>query len=600
VPATTTAEDLLARHRSSSTLPRALARSLLLLPVVSLLLAGTAQAAGDPIMPLDQVRSGMRCTGYSVIRGTAIASFDVEIIDVVSNDRAARAPRILFRVSGPAIDPTGIGPGFSGSPIYCDNGDGVRRNIGAISEGIGEYGSKTALATPIERILGEPVDPPASTRYAPRTFDRARLLAGPLSVTGLSAPLAGVLRRAGARAGRSVYAAPGRPRAAEFPQQALRPGSAFAIGLASGDISAGSVGTISYVDGDRVWGFGHPLDGAGRRALFLQDAYVYTVVNNPVAAGEDVTTYKLAAPGHNLGTLTNDGLSAVAGRLGALPASFPLKVNAKDLDTGRTESAQVQIADEREIGQPTGVSGLSLVAPLAVGQAAATILQGAPARQSGKLCMSIVVRERKRPLGFCNAYVGGGGNAALAGAPMIADAAQAVGALDSFLFGPLHVTAVSVELGLRRTLRQAYLTGIDAPRVLRRGRSARIRVRFRRVDGPQETRTVALRVPRSALRGSRRLRLTGAAADAEGGAGSDLTEIFALALGDGGGEGGDETGPRTLDALAKDIAGIHRYDGVTASLRAPGGRGDGPRERRLFRDATLRLSGTASTAVTVR
>ena len=68
--------------------------------------------------------------------------------------------RILFRVSGPAVDATGIGPGFSGSPIYCPDGAGVSRVIGAISESINEYGGKVALATPIEAIIGTPVDVP--------------------------------------------------------------------------------------------------------------------------------------------------------------------------------------------------------------------------------------------------------------------------------------------------------------------------------------------------------------------------------------------------------------------------------------------------------
>jgi len=580
--------------------PRALTRSLLLAPLAVLALAGDAQAAGDPIMPLDQVRSGMRCTGLSVVRGTEIASFDVEIIDVVSNDRAARAPRILFRVSGPAIDPTGIGPGFSGSPIYCDNGDGVRRNIGAISEGIGEYGGKTALATPIENILGEPVDQPRSTRYAPQTFARSRPLAAPLSVSGLSAPLTDLVRRAGVRAGRAVYAVPGRPRAADFPKQTLRPGSAFAVGLATGDLTAGAVGTVAYVDGDRVWGFGHPLDGAGRRALFLQDAYVYTVVNNPVAAGAEIVTYKLAAPGHDLGTLTSDGLSAVAGRLGALPASIPVKVTAKDLDTDRVETTEVQVADERDIGEPTGFSALGTVGPLAVGQAAATILKSAPSRQSGTMCMQITLRERKKPLRFCNTYVGGGGNAAFAGGPMIADAAQAIGAIDAFLFGPIHITGIEVDLGLRRSLRQGFLTKMEAPRTLRRGRTAKVKLSYRQIDGPVQTRTISIKVPRDAPRGQRRLRLTGTEADALGGDSLDLTELFSVALGDDFG-GGFDPGPQTLDALAKEISRIHRYDGVTASF---GSRGDddedGPREREVFRDPELRLSGSVSDRVSVR
>ena len=131
----------------------------------ALAVPAVASAQGDPIMPLSQVQRGMHCTALSVIRGTDISSFDAEVLDVIVGDAADDA-RILIRVCGPAVDATGIGPGFSGSPIYCPDGDGVARVIGAISEGIGEYGNKVALATPIEQMLGEPVD--AAVRGAPR------------------------------------------------------------------------------------------------------------------------------------------------------------------------------------------------------------------------------------------------------------------------------------------------------------------------------------------------------------------------------------------------------------------------------------------------
>jgi hypothetical protein len=49
----------------------------------------------------------------------------------------------------------------------------------------------------------------------------------------------------------------------------------------SGAIPLGAAGTVTYVDGQTVYAFGHELDGAGRRSLLLQDAYVYYVVNNP-------------------------------------------------------------------------------------------------------------------------------------------------------------------------------------------------------------------------------------------------------------------------------------------------------------------------------
>src|SRR4051794_32147735 len=130
--------------------------------------------AGDPVMPLSQVHSGMHCTGYSVVRGTDISSFDVEVLDVVDGDPNEDGPRILVQVSGPAVDSTGIGPGFSGSPIYCDDGTGTQRNIGAISESIGEYGGKVVLATPIEAILANSPDAPHETGEGATSARRTR------------------------------------------------------------------------------------------------------------------------------------------------------------------------------------------------------------------------------------------------------------------------------------------------------------------------------------------------------------------------------------------------------------------------------------------
>src|SRR3954447_25435045 len=120
--------------------------------------------AADPIMPLSQVKSGMRCTGYSVVHGIDISTFDVEVMGVVAGAASDPEPRILVKVSGPAVEPWGIAEGFSGSPVLCPDDQGVMRNIGALAYGVGQYGDAIGLATPIELILGEPVDPPTSAR----------------------------------------------------------------------------------------------------------------------------------------------------------------------------------------------------------------------------------------------------------------------------------------------------------------------------------------------------------------------------------------------------------------------------------------------------
>jgi hypothetical protein len=567
---------------------------------LALLAAAAPARAGDPIMALSDVRAGMACTGYSVIKGTAISSFAVTIEDVVSgaaNGDAQASPRLLVKVSGPAVDATGVGPGFSGSPIYCPGDDGIPRVAGAISESLGQYGGTVVLATPIEAILGEPVDPPAAARAAPALLRSARPLAAPLSIGGLATPVARVVRRAAAKAGRTVYTVPLAPRAAG-PAPPLQPGSAMAVGLASGDITAGAVGTVAYVDGDRVWAFGHPFDSAGRRDLFLQDAYVYTVVNNPLGT-EDASTYKLAAPGADVGTLTSDGINAVAGHLGTLPDRFPLRIVARDEDTNRVQTTAVQLADENAIGLPSGSSALSAIGPMALAESAYSILGSAPARVSGSMCVRFAVEGRRRPMRFCNTYVGGGAGQDLAGAPLVADLGEAVALIDAYDVAPLRLTGVDADVKLRRGLLQAFLLSASGPHRVRQGSTVHLRITARRVRGGLLHRTIAVHVPRNQRRGSYDLTLTGTPTDEVSSDGSsdvsvDLSNVLDLT-------GESSTNPPTsLDDLADRIAAIHRYDGVTASFRRPGeGPGDGPPERPAYRDPRLRITGSASVRVRV-
>jgi hypothetical protein len=559
------------------------------------LLFATPAMAGDPIMSLGDVHAGMSCTGYSVVRGTDIDSFGVEVLDIVDDSASGEGPRILVKVSGPAVDETGVGPGFSGSPIYCPDGAGVARNIGAISESVGEYGGKVVLATPIEAILGNPVDAPHPTP-ATAAIARARPLAAPLTVTGLSPRLGNALQRAAARRGRVVLATPAGP-LGSFPTQTLRPGSAFGVGYASGDISASAIGTIAYTDADRVWGFGHPLDGAGARSLLLQDAYVFRVINNPLSLAGITGTYKYAASGHSIGTLSNDALSAVVGRVGALPATVPVRIFATDLDTGAKRTVFTNIADEADVDQPFGVSILSFLAPLALMQGAGTVLGGAPARLTGRACLVIKLREAKKPVRFCNRYVTdapdptGSGNPIAAGAAV--DLLAALSLIDSYKAGQVHVIGVDAHVDIHRGQRQAYLVGVRLPRHGRAGRKVKATLVLRHVRGRLERRKVKLRLPSDLRRGRRRLEFTGADTDMAPG---DLMGDFTFEL--GGGVSGGDPGPENLDVLLSAIDSLARYDGISARRPSDDPENFDPGEP-SYRDPDLRISGQARATIRI-
>jgi hypothetical protein len=577
---------------------------LLVASVLALLTLAAPARAADPILPLPEVRAGMKCSALSVIRGVEPVSFDAEVIDVVEGDPSSDGPRILMSVSGAAVDGTGIGPGFSGSPVYCPDAQGRPANAGAISESIGEYGGKVALATPIEAILGNPPDAPAAAVKRPGLLRRARTLASPLTVSGLRAPLVAALDRAGARRGRRVLQAPPAP-LRSFPPQALRPGSAVGVGYSSGALSLGATGTVAYEDAGRVWSFGHPLDSAGRRNLLLQDAYVYRVVGNPNVGGESGSTYKLAAPAHDVGTVSNDALTAVVGRLGRLPRTVPVRVTVRDQDTKAQRSALTRVADETDLDDPLGSSLTSLVAPLAVLQVAGGTLKSSPARVSGDACLKLTVRELGKPLRVCNRYVGdsAGGENGLGNAVAIGTATDVEAALElvaSYTTRALHVDAVEVGVRIRRGADVAYMRDLELPRRVRAGRTVRARLRVQQRRGPERRLVVPLKLPSNLERGSRRIVLRGEDADS-----SEASLLESLVdLGDeSDGEGEErardgsalDEGPQSFAELRKAILKLERYDGVSLFVDSIRGKG-----RPAFRDPQLRYAGRVSDRVRVR
>jgi hypothetical protein len=569
----------------------------LLLALVASLAVPGAAAAAAPIMPLEDVEKGMRCTGLSVFEGYEIEPFDVEILDVVGEAAIGTTqPRLLVRVSGGRVEETGIGPGFSGSPIYCTGADGVSRNAGAISEGVGDYGGRKVLATPIEQILGVPVRAPrpykpgrrAALRDA-RLLARARPLTMPISVGGLAPELGRRLSASAQRRGLALLPAPS-VSADDMPRVPLEPGSAMGVGLSSGDITVSGIGTVSYVDGSRLWAYGHQLDAAGARSLFLQDAYVATVINNPLPA-DFFGTYKLAGAVHDRGTITNDAFAAVAGRLGALPPRTTVIASARDDDRGLRRVMRVAVADEADLDNPTGYTGLGFIAPIAVSQAATDVFDAAPQRAAGWMCLRLRLREVRRALRFCNRYVSDGtGYGETVGINPVAlaaggDVSAALGVFDGYKGRPVHIERVSARVRQTRGQRQAYLRNVQLPERVRRGATVPVKMVTRVVRGPVRVFRFDWKVPTDLKLGERKLDFRGADADNGFGFFFDLLILEFLE-----GEQGyvDSEGPRSVKQLARSVEALGRWDGVRLKTG-----------QRVYRDGTYRIGGRDLVKVTV-
>ncbi len=581
------------------------ARLLSAATVAACLIPTSTAFAGDPIMPLSEVSAGMQCTAYSVIRGTTISTFDIEILDVVDGDPASDGPRIMFSASGPAIAGTGIGPGFSGSPIYCPDGAGVQRNIGAISQSIGEYGGTAGLATPIESMLANPTDPPrardagdgaAASPRAAAALRRMRRegtkdLSGPLTISGVSPRLGAAIEKLGQRHGRPIIAVPAGP-LGSFPVQTLQPGSSVSVGYSGGDIRLGAVGTVTYTDAGKVWSFGHAFEAAGARNLILQDAYVYRVVNDPNASLTG-GSYKYAVAGHDVGTLSNDAFAAVVGTVGALPRSTTVRAVGTDHDTGAKKEVVTNVADETDVDNPTGFSPLGAVAPLAIAQATGGTMRSAPGRLTGRMCLRITFAERpNRPARFCNRYLSSSivdpflgplGNPIAYNATT--DASTAFSLIELFEGRTPHVASVHAETEVRRGERLAFLRRVRAPRRVKPGQRVTLRVTMQRLRGSTLTKRYRVRIPGGMRPGVRTLRLRGFETS------SSDEDLLELLFGFEETEQDAGSGPRRLNDLIDGISALGRWDGVELHV--------GGRERRGFRDDDLVIAGTARARVRV-
>jgi hypothetical protein len=100
----------------------------------------------------------------------------------------------------------------------------------------------------------------------------------------------------------------------------LAPGDAVGVGLLMGDFEIGATGTVTHVDGNKVYAFGHPLYNLGPTEFPMMRADITVVLPSLMAST------KLATMGPIVGTLQQDRATAIAGRLGAGPSLIPMTV----------------------------------------------------------------------------------------------------------------------------------------------------------------------------------------------------------------------------------------------------------------------------------
>ena len=295
-------------------------------------------------MAPSELRRGMSGFGLTTFQGTAIDTFQVEVLGVLKGALGPRMDMILARLSGGPLEHTGLIRGMSGSPVYIDG-----RLIGAIA--YGWYFSKDPIGgiTPIAQMLEVATrQDPTPNQYG-KALDldeeTTRLLGGEgvstLAPLGMPIAVAGFSPR-GRQVLRDALDAPGielldSPAGRVLPDQeaSIAPGASLAVQLIRGDYSAAAIGTLTWVGAGRFVGFGHPMFFLGATNLPATGAYIHQVI--PI----QTASFKLGTPTGALGAVRQDRLPAIAGTLGQAPDMLPVRVALRSAAGNRTFRCEV-------------------------------------------------------------------------------------------------------------------------------------------------------------------------------------------------------------------------------------------------------------------
>ncbi|KIE58036.1 sporulation protein SpoOM [Methylacidiphilum kamchatkense Kam1] len=302
--------------------------------------ASAANLSPTEYYPKDKLKPGMRGITYTVLQGEKIEPLETEILGIAKNYIGPGLDLIIAKLVDPKTAVIGAVHGMSGSPLYVDG-----KLVGALSRRIASFEKDGHCGfTPIEDMFQVEqlehqnqlspsqylsVDQRSNwnllglQRFGGRLKEKTDWLAVPLTVSGISQNLfEQYLKRFGWGQFPFLIVSGGASSSASSVQpESLQPGAPVSAVMMTGDISIGGTGTLTWRNGTNVLAFGHPMFGFGKSNLPMAMAEVITTIPSYE------TPYKLANIGNVIGTILEDRLSAIGGKIGPIPTMASYSVN---------------------------------------------------------------------------------------------------------------------------------------------------------------------------------------------------------------------------------------------------------------------------------
>jgi len=318
---------------------------------------------------------------------------------------------ILANVDSPDVQRAGVIAGMSGSPIFIDG-----KVIGALAYGWQFAKEPICGITPIDEMLkiaraGSPSGsavPAAAPRINAAEFLNAIASAKPEAVFDKIATSFGGAKQMSALSGARPIAVPlsmssfapetierfgkyldamgfvavpsgatSTSTTTNITKKNFAPGDAIGAVLLNGDFTIAATGTVTHVDGDHVYAFGHPFLDIGEVNFPMAESEIVAVM--PSLA----TSFKMANTGAIVGALRQDRSTGIMGVMGEKAQTIPVDLTVEG--SGPTQTYHVNIVRHSQLS------------PLILAMAADTVVSNAQ-RAAGE--RTVVLDSEIRLKGF--------------------------------------------------------------------------------------------------------------------------------------------------------------------------------------------------------
>jgi SpoIVB peptidase S55 len=456
-------------------------------------IAGAAiLSAAQDFFPLKDVRPGLHGIGRTVFEGHHIEEFQVEILGVIENVGPKQAI-ILAKLSGGPLEQTGVLQGMSGSPVYIDG-----KLVGAIALGFPFSKQPIAGIQPIQQMIadadfgrhtadalalshnaaswGKPVTIPNASRLDLPLGNLTEILT-PVALSGFTPgtlqAFSSEFRKLGLQPQQGVSA--GSPKSQEYSGTVV-PGSMICVQLIAGDLSISADGTVTYVDGKRVYAFGHRFLEGGSTELPFASADVVALL--PTLN----TSFKISTAKQWVGTIISDRNTSIAGEMGREAHMLPVTISVRSPSMG-THDYHMQVVNDR------------LLTPFLIQTAIFSSID-ATQRTLGagtlRLRGAVQFQDGVPPLLIRDTFVSDSGLAQ----QVSADAVVTLAFTLSAGFTNLHIKNISFDLEQVETKRQLQISQVWTSRnEVRPGDSLEVTALLSGEDGREFTRTATYQVP---------------------------------------------------------------------------------------------------------